>query len=149
MKKILLSTAFTILVIFPFNIYSESKNFRVKAANGLNMRSEKGKTSSIITLLPPGSAVKFIEESEEKETLGGKKGNWIKVKYLDHKGWVFSPYLNITESNDPLILYMEFLEKNDSNDLNSLVKARKKFNQIFSNNKNDADNGLRLYRQFS
>ena len=77
----------------------ESKIKYVAAKSGLNLRSEPGKTSKIVTLIPFGAKV-TIEKSEGSEIfLDGRYGRWVNVKHADKTGWVFSGFLCDFEPN--------------------------------------------------
>ena len=97
-KKNLIVSATAVLICFisflvlsTHNVYAAESNEKyVAAKSGINLRSDAGKSSKVITLIPFGSKV-TVEKSEGNEIfLDGRYGKWVNVKYGDKTGWVFS-----------------------------------------------------------
>ncbi|PJZ23924.1 hypothetical protein CH352_18790 [Leptospira hartskeerlii] len=67
----------------------------ITAAKGLNLRSEPNVQSEAIILIPAGKIVAVKEKSKQpSELINGISGNWLKVKYTWHEGWIFDGYLS-------------------------------------------------------
>ena len=67
----------------------ELKRGIVVAKKGLNMRDSPSEAAKIILSIPNIETVQLLEESVDK--------NWLKVRYNDKVGWVWSSYIKATE----------------------------------------------------
>ncbi|MCL2025218.1 MAG: SH3 domain-containing protein [Leptospirales bacterium] len=101
MKKIILTNIISLILfclvlsVLPTHsaTSAETGEKYVAAKSGLNLRSEPGKSSKVITLIPFGSRV-VIEKSDGDEIfLDGRYGKWVNVKFGSRTGWVFSGFL--------------------------------------------------------
>ena len=102
-KLIILSSILALLGFVSFLFFTkstisaaeivESKDKFVVAKSGLNLRSDPGKSSKVVSQITYGSKV-TIEKSEGDEIfLDGRYGKWVNVKYGNKTGWVFSGFL--------------------------------------------------------
>ena len=104
MKKLIILSSILILIGFVSFLFFtkstinaaeivESKDKFVAAKSGLNLRSDPGKSSKVLSSVPYGSKV-TVEKSEGDEIfLDGRYGKWVNVKYGNKTGWVFSGFL--------------------------------------------------------
>jgi len=58
--------------------------------SNLNVRSEQSSNSSILFQIPAQDSALIIEENGLEEVIQGKNGKWIKIKYNEKTGWVWS-----------------------------------------------------------
>jgi hypothetical protein len=98
---------YTILSIILFGVLitnSFGKNYKVGdtlnvfTESGLNLRDTSNLDSKILFLLPFGSQVEVLNtfefRNEMEDTINGRFGNWIIVKYKDKTGYAFDGYLS-------------------------------------------------------
>ena len=102
MKK----TIFIILIISIANFcssqeleYSIGDTLSIFTKSGLNLRKLPNKESEIITKINFGNKLQIAELTINNETIEGRNGNWIKVKYEDKEGYLFSGYLTKLQVN--------------------------------------------------
>jgi uncharacterized protein YraI len=95
MKKIILLICLISLSFLSTNTaeIAESKDKFVAAKSGLNLRSEPGKSSKVISTIPFGSKVTIEKSKGDEIFLDGRYGKWVNVKYDNKTGWVFSGFL--------------------------------------------------------
>ena len=72
----------------------------IVTANSLNMRDKPGKDGNKVALLTAGNLLQFVEIWNKGEYAQADStdesspyGQWMKVKYKDKTGWVFSTYV--------------------------------------------------------
>jgi len=70
-----------------------SKDKYIAAKSGLNLRSEPGKSSKIVSSIPFGSKVTVEKSDGDEIFLDGRYGKWVNVKYDNKTGWVFGGFL--------------------------------------------------------
>lgn len=62
---------------------------------GVRLRTEAGTHGKVLGQLNKGERVQRIETAQQEETIGGKKGRWMKVQTSDGRiGWIFSAFLS-------------------------------------------------------
>lgn len=85
----------TIFILFFVSIYTYAENstYYVSSPNGLNMRTDDSYSSKVISLIPYKTELTVLGKSTPV-TIDGFSGFWIKVRYLNNSGWVFSGYLS-------------------------------------------------------
>ena len=101
MKKIIFTNIISLtLVCFIASIFSthsaagaEIDEKYVAAKSGLNLRSDPGKSSKVITTIPSGSKVAIEKSDDDEIFLDGRYGKWVNVKFANNTGWVFSGFL--------------------------------------------------------
>lgn len=87
---------FLIPAFWALPFYSVAQNyFTVTALSGLNLRSEPGVKGKKIAAIPFGAIVETVESysPDVADTIEGKAGSWLEVKYRGQKGYVFSGFL--------------------------------------------------------
>jgi len=92
------SKVFSIFLLFALLLSACSSDnnkikWRVISLSGLNIRTSPNKTSRILSELQFNTEVELLEKSTMKEIIHGKEGQWVKIKYDNIIGWVFSPFL--------------------------------------------------------
>ncbi len=93
MKKIILSfVIFISIVLFINESYAAPIKFIATKA-GLNLRSGPDKSAKTITLIPFGKNVTVIKFEKNELFIDGRFGSWVKVKYDNKIGYVFSGFL--------------------------------------------------------
>lgn len=76
--------------IFLFGTICFAKTGTVNAPNGLILREEASKSGEIIMTVSDDSKVEIIEED----------GEWYKVKYNSHEGYLFAEYVEVEEEEE-------------------------------------------------
>lgn len=61
--------------------------------SSLNLRSDPSLSSEIVVKIPNGNQVSVMYYDDQSLMLEGKSGKWVKVKYAEFEGWVWSNYL--------------------------------------------------------
>lgn len=70
----------------------------VTAAGGLKMREGPSVKSRSFCTVPEGTVLKISERADQKETIDGTEGVWMKAGSCGKSGWFFGGYLcSITE----------------------------------------------------
>lgn len=78
-------------------LYWEPVKF-VTAAGGLKMREGPSVKSRSFCTVPEGTVLKISERADQKETIDGTEGVWMKAGSCGKSGWFFGGYLcSITE----------------------------------------------------
>jgi len=86
---------FIVLAFSPLSGISQKyKELYCHARSGLSMRSVADLNAEKDTLVRYGESVFLIKTMDSTFMVNGLKGNWLKVKYADKLGYVFSAYLN-------------------------------------------------------
>lgn len=71
---------------------------KVKTSDtGLNLRSLPSTNSDIVTKIPNNQRIEVMYMDNETVELGSIAGSWVKVKYGESQGFVFSSYLDFME----------------------------------------------------
>ncbi|EPG74946.1 SH3 domain protein [Leptospira fainei serovar Hurstbridge str. BUT 6] len=141
---------FSILIAFSnsANLNADSVYSKVIADNWLNLRERPEQNSSIIVLLPKGTRVELLEQSDKTEVINGKAGKWVEVEWLGNRGWVFDAYLEKVNEEDQLAGYLRYLKTLKKGELSSIKKAEEKFLSAFDTNSKDAENAFRSFTFF-
>ena len=86
---------FNALFWIPFNAFSQKeKQLYCHARSGLSLRSTPSLSAEKDTLIKYGESVSLIQKTDSIFSVNGLKGSWLKVKYANKIGYVFSSYLN-------------------------------------------------------
>lgn len=84
-----------ILVLGQFKIHSaEPSKLKVIAENGAVLRAEPSIQSKKITVLKYGTLLELLSSETTKEVIKLElplEGNWLKVRFKEHVGYIFSP----------------------------------------------------------
>jgi len=96
MKK---SVFLLLFISFSFILPSENQFYIVSAKSGLVLRSGPGVKYKKITIIPDGKPVIILKYAQKQETINNITADWVKVKYKNNIGWVFSGYLQ-PDSNE-------------------------------------------------
>ncbi len=65
-----------------------------EAFNGLVLRESPAKSAKKIAVIPLLDEMEFLERTDKKEKISRFNSYWIKVKYKDNIGYVYSGYTN-------------------------------------------------------
>jgi len=63
---------------------------KTNTENSLNLRRRPSLDAEILTKIPSKVRVEILEEGESYMWIGGEYGNWLKIKYGENVGWVWS-----------------------------------------------------------
>ena len=78
-----------------------SNHYFVNTPGGLNVRSGPAATAAVAFTLPDGELVEYRGDFRE-DTVGGRRGWWLKIRRLEREGFVFSAFLaDAWVDNDP------------------------------------------------
>ena len=61
----------------------------------INMRSLPDINSDVIIKIAANEKVEILYYDTELKTIQGENGRWVKVRYLDNEGWVWSGLLSV------------------------------------------------------
>jgi len=113
-----------------------SKEKYIAAKSGLNLRSDPGKSSKIVTLIPFGSKVS-VEKSDGNEIfLDGRYGKWVNIKFGDKTGWVFSGFLCDFEPDTVIKIVNNYYKEQCKKSYGALKFGDKEYCAfLFENNK--------------
>ncbi|TGL23791.1 hypothetical protein EHQ46_01290 [Leptospira yanagawae] len=68
----------------------------ITAKSGLFLRENPGKKFPKVTLVPHGEKVNILEYANTTDFIDGIEAKWVKAKYKNLEGWMFSGYLSDT-----------------------------------------------------
>lgn len=68
----------------------------ITAKSGLFLRENPGKKFPKVTLVPHGEKVEILEYANTTDFIDGIEAKWVKAKYKNLEGWMFSGYLSDT-----------------------------------------------------
>lgn len=68
----------------------------ITAKSGLFLRENPGKKFPKVTLVPHGEKVEILEYAKTTDFIDGIEAKWVKTKYKNRVGWMFSGYLSDT-----------------------------------------------------
>jgi hypothetical protein len=104
MKKILL-----LLFIIPLWVSGQYTDrcipkllYKVTASSGMKMREGPGQNNKVVFFVPSSEYLLVCEELSSPATFENKPGNWRRVRYKNHYGYMFDGF--ITKSDGNLIL---------------------------------------------
>lgn len=66
----------------------------VMAEGGLKMREAPDANARVLALVPNRTLVEMVEQTGAETEIAGKKGRWIKIRFLDATGWAFGGFLS-------------------------------------------------------
>lgn len=66
--------------------------YRVAAVSGLRLRKTPGVKGEPIDLLPYKTTGRVIAADPHPETIEGRTGVWLEIKYKERQGWIFSGF---------------------------------------------------------
>ncbi|WP_258101488.1 SH3 domain-containing protein [Marinoscillum pacificum] len=69
------------------------KLYRVIPVNGLNLREQPSLNSRVLVSVPFSEEISTTEVVGSDTIIDGSKGHWIKAKYKNHSGYVFSGFI--------------------------------------------------------
>lgn len=88
-------TLLFLALIASVNSFSQKqKKMYCHARSGLSLRSTASLSGEKDTLIKYGEEVSLITKSDSAFRVNGLNGSWLKVKYAEKVGYVFSAYLN-------------------------------------------------------
>jgi tetratricopeptide (TPR) repeat protein len=70
-----------------------NKKGYVRSSNGLVLRTGASAKSAKLTVIPDGTEIMVLVETDKEETINGKKGKWLKVSYNIVVGYVFGGFV--------------------------------------------------------
>jgi tetratricopeptide (TPR) repeat protein len=70
-----------------------NKKGYVRSGNGLVLRTGPSTKSAKLTVIPDGTEIMVLVETDKEETFNGKKGKWLKVSYNIVVGYVFGGFV--------------------------------------------------------
>ena len=73
--------------------------YKVISENGLFMREKPSQESKPIILIPYLSSDKVVETSSIYNTISNQTAFWMKVKYKNDSGWIFTGFVEIQDEN--------------------------------------------------
>ncbi|MCB1173741.1 MAG: SH3 domain-containing protein [Leptospiraceae bacterium] len=68
----------------------------VTARSGLVIRADSSTNADKLGLVPFGTKVKVLEQSDKLLTVSGKQGHWTRIEYDGQVGWSFGGFLSAT-----------------------------------------------------
>ena len=74
----------------------------VFAPSGLTLRNAPSAAGQSIGIVPVGSSVEILEESESTATVEGITAPFVRIKFEQTEGWVFSGFLTDGDSGASL-----------------------------------------------
>lgn len=85
-------------LVFAFNGYSKEKTYLwIKAESGLNLRESSDMSSKSVVIISFGSKVEYLSDSGVKDSIEGIDGKWVKVKWNEFAGYLFSGFTSDNE----------------------------------------------------
>jgi len=73
----------------------DSNQLNVFATSGLSLRATANSTGQMLTVIPFGESITSIETLGKNETIEWMNGEWVKVRYLHHEGYVFTGFTSM------------------------------------------------------
>ncbi len=92
---------FFIILALPYTSKGNDGFRVVRADGGLRMREQPSQMAKVTELIPDGSRVTLLGESDDEILLLGRRGKWVRVSWNNDTGWVFSGYLEVPEKKVP------------------------------------------------
>lgn len=81
-----------------FHFEGENPQILVESHGGLKLREKPDLNSKTLTVIPNGSFVSFLEDTDLEIEAESKKGKFFKIQYMDYIGYSFSGLLNFRNS---------------------------------------------------
>ena len=78
----------------------EFRYFKVIAKSGLRLRESPSVDSPKIDLLPYKHIGRIHEKTDKITTVSGKNGYWIKTRFNNKEGWIFSSFLLLSHTEE-------------------------------------------------
>lgn len=106
------------------SLFSQDVNstLYVNASKGLNLRTTPVLSGKVISIIPNGEKVVIVEVKNEKLTINNTTGKWVKVKWNNKNGWVFSGFLTTDNDSSSLLQHIKDNAPKMSSNL-EIVKA--------------------------
>jgi len=121
MRKMILSI---LVLLFVQNLlFADKLYYTVMAMSGLSIRKDKDINSEKLNVVKFGGKVQVLEIFEEdKITIEQTEGFWIKIKYKNKEGYMYSGYLypgeiSITEITDSKYIIIDEVNNDDGSDI--------------------------------
>lgn len=90
-----------------YRFQGETPQILVESSGGLKLREKPDLKSNTLTVIPNGSFVSFLEDTDLEIEAEGKKGKFFKIQYKDHIGYSFSGLLNFWSYEGTISGYYE------------------------------------------
>lgn len=142
---------------FDIASYYKDKKMYVNSIDGLRLRNKPN--GEILFILENGSSITIVEDAIQSniQTIDNINGVWVKVKFYDDIGWIFSPFLvvspkDIIKNVNPRIINIPFDTLNHTeNYYDRLVEFMEKPietlpSYTFGSISQDYDSGYRMTR---
>ncbi|EQA46377.1 SH3 domain protein [Leptospira broomii serovar Hurstbridge str. 5399] len=81
------------------------KNLYVKSESGIKLRKDPSLIGTVIEVIPKDTMVIIFGEENDEVEIDKLKGKWLKARFYEKEGWVFSGYLSESPSLEILKKY--------------------------------------------
>lgn len=98
--KTLVSTLCLVLIATCITAQEKPAYFYNYAFSGMNLRSKAQVNSRVITRIPYGAKLEFLDSTGVSDKLGWVEGEWVKVRFRGRDGYVFGGYLLALKTPD-------------------------------------------------